>query len=1423
MKLSRILPALLFSLVTLRGEPPAQDVSKAKSLFDGKSLAGWEGNAKIWTVQDGAITGGSLTETVTRNEFLATEKSYADFDLRAKIKITGAGGFINSGIQIRSQRVPNDSEMIGYQCDAGEGWWGKIYDESRRNKVIANPVDEKALTAAIRKDDWNDYVIRAEGTRIRIWINGVAGSDYIEADPKIPLEGKIGLQVHGGGKALIQFKDITIEELPQKPRPVGAPEPKKAEKPSPVSPEEQKASFTLPPGFEMELVVSEDEAKGFGKFIAAYFDQKGRLWTMTALEYPVDANENPAAADALYASKAKDKILVYDIVDRGTNGGAPKFAKEPTVFADGLAIPLGILPYKDGCYVQHGHDIALLRDTDGDGKADKRETILTGFGVQDSHLFPHQFTRAPGGWIWMAQGAFNYGKVRGTDGKEVQFDQTRMARFRPDGSEFEITSNGPCNIWGLVMNGEGETFIQEANDFGYPVMPFHEYANYPGCSNGQWKSYAPEFPSTAEFRMGGTGLSGLALTDASGAYPPEWSDVMLVANPIIRKIQAIKMHRSKDTGTGWKLELLPDFVQTSDEWFRPVAMTLGPDGCVYIVDWYNKIISHNEVPRNHPERDKKRGRIWRIKHKDQKCFPVPDLTNLPEKEIVGKLGSASLAQSHLAWQALEEREQSKETKAVLGKIAEDTSQSVAKRVQALWAMGGYAGQSFDACGDPSPAIRREAVKLFHRRPSEDKLVVEFIEEFVGLLEDDDPSVRMAFVGWLGQSLTRHPGQASHSAAIPVLLKTVRAALLLPVSPSSQSGKPVKVGDAYQREFERYLVRMFLERAPERVTGFLDSPWSEELEPDRLMLAALSLPPKDSAPRVAKLIAKLDRAPSDEELLSLAEAPDAPEVKAALAALIAKPESLQSLLKQRARFDARVLAPLVEGKAREMLKSDTVMALEVIRAFKLTALEPDVAERGVALRPDDMSQSGVQLRAPLLRTLREIGSQRADVFIAHSKSPDAATREEALACLAAVPDKLIPLWPDLTPAQRGRALETMSSSKPGAAAVVAAVNGSAIPKDELDGPVLEKLAAVLGENDPALKALLEKMGGAFRPVLVLDGKNESWVKDEINLSGPFTVECWVKLAPGIGNDDSILGWHGQADFNFYGSLFRVWIEGAHDVIIAKKPVVPDMWTHVAATRDASGRFRLYLNGEPDLAESKVELKDLKSLRIGHSNVPQGTGASLAEFRVWNVCRTADEIRANFDRTFPGEKPAGLVLQRSGADWGALNGSARVAKTTDFPAVMTEEQAKAMDAKYAKFHALATKPGNAEQGKLLSAVCIGCHTINGAGGQIGPNLSGAGAMGVEGVLRNLLNPNAAMEPGYRVYRVEMNDGSLKEGFLVSEDDKAIVFRGVGLPDERIPKDQIRGGKYLKRSLMPEGLLEAFTPEQVSNLFSYLMTLK
>ena len=191
------------------GAPPAP--GRTTALFDGKTLAGWEGDSRVWRVEDGVITGGVITEAQKTNQFLASTREYSDFILRFQIKLTGTEGFVNSGMQIRSQRKPDTTEMIGYQCDYGDPeWWGGIYDESRRDKVLA-AADMKTLGPAIRRGDWNDYVIRAQGRRITTWINGVMGVDYTETDASIPQSGKLGLQLHSGGKAVVQLRNITIE------------------------------------------------------------------------------------------------------------------------------------------------------------------------------------------------------------------------------------------------------------------------------------------------------------------------------------------------------------------------------------------------------------------------------------------------------------------------------------------------------------------------------------------------------------------------------------------------------------------------------------------------------------------------------------------------------------------------------------------------------------------------------------------------------------------------------------------------------------------------------------------------------------------------------------------------------------------------------------------------------------------------------------------------------------------------------------------------------------------------------------------------------------------------------------------------------------------------------------------------------------
>ncbi|MEZ0386080.1 MAG: DUF1080 domain-containing protein, partial [Verrucomicrobium sp.] len=221
----------LLTLATLSCVPPVVSAAEpvptrspnASPLFDGKTLDGWEALPPMrWAVQDGCLTGGDGVSKVPYNDFLATKGSYTNFALHLKIKLTGdpKTGFINSGVQIRTRRNPEGHEVCGYQCDYGEPeWYGGIYDEGRRNRLLVK-ADMATLRPVVKLWDWNDYVIKAEGARIRTWINGVPGVDYEEKDPDIASDGIIAIQLHSGGNAKVQVKDVYIEELPPTP---GAP------------------------------------------------------------------------------------------------------------------------------------------------------------------------------------------------------------------------------------------------------------------------------------------------------------------------------------------------------------------------------------------------------------------------------------------------------------------------------------------------------------------------------------------------------------------------------------------------------------------------------------------------------------------------------------------------------------------------------------------------------------------------------------------------------------------------------------------------------------------------------------------------------------------------------------------------------------------------------------------------------------------------------------------------------------------------------------------------------------------------------------------------------------------------------------------------------------------------------------------------
>ena len=182
----------------------------ARPLFDGGTLAGWEGDTGVWRAEDGALVAGAIDRLQPHNEFLATTSDYGDFELRLQYKVEGTGGFVNGGVQFWSQRVPGGFEVSGYQADLGAGTDGNLYDESRRAENLATApaaVRERAL----RPGAWNDYRIRAVKAHIEIWLNGVKTVDYTEQAPGIPRHGKFALQIHGGANTKVSYRKLELE------------------------------------------------------------------------------------------------------------------------------------------------------------------------------------------------------------------------------------------------------------------------------------------------------------------------------------------------------------------------------------------------------------------------------------------------------------------------------------------------------------------------------------------------------------------------------------------------------------------------------------------------------------------------------------------------------------------------------------------------------------------------------------------------------------------------------------------------------------------------------------------------------------------------------------------------------------------------------------------------------------------------------------------------------------------------------------------------------------------------------------------------------------------------------------------------------------------------------------------------------------
>ncbi|TLV00724.1 PVC-type heme-binding CxxCH protein [Dyadobacter luticola] len=355
------------------------------------------------------------------------------------------------------------------------------------------------------------------------------------------------------------------------------------------TPEQEKLDFQLPPGFEVTLFASEPDIT---KPINMEFDDRGRLWVTQSSEYPIAAG----------MGDGHDRITILE--DKNGDGKAETF----THFNDNLNIPIGIMPMSDGAIAYSIPDLTYFTDENGDGKADSKKTLVAGFGHKDTHGMVNNLIRGYDGWLHVCHGFSNISNVAGSDGDTIKMNSGNTFRVKLDGSRVEQTTFGRVNPFGYAYDEKG--YLYSVDCHTKPITQLILGGDYPhfGKKAPVGLGFAPTMMS---YDLGSTALAGLVYYTGT-QFPETYRNSFFTGDVVTCRIDRNTISYKGSTPVSKKEEPL---LVSKDPWFRPVDVKLGPDGSIYIADFYNKIIGHYEVALNHPGRDRVSGRIWKITYK----------------------------------------------------------------------------------------------------------------------------------------------------------------------------------------------------------------------------------------------------------------------------------------------------------------------------------------------------------------------------------------------------------------------------------------------------------------------------------------------------------------------------------------------------------------------------------------------------------------------------------------------------------------------------------------------------------------------------------------------------------------------------------------------------------------------------------------
>ncbi|NBV21961.1 MAG: hypothetical protein EBS05_08580 [Proteobacteria bacterium] len=1189
----------------------------------------------------------------------------------------------------------------------------------------------------------------------------------------------------------------------------------------PLSPEEEREKFHLPPGFKIQLVAAEPDLR---KPMNMAFDSVGRLWITESREYPFAATND---------ATARDTIRIFSEFDE--NGRAGKV----TTFATNLNIPIGLYPFRSPrssqreeaptdpklqapnskpnqsllpsaatgltwkCVVWSIPNIYLLEDTDGDGIADKKTLLYGPFDTtRDTHGNQASFRRGADGWIYATHGFNNQSRVRGRDGHEIFLPSGNIYRFKLDGSRIEHWTHGQVNPFGLCFDPLGNLYSADCHSS--PIYQLLRGACYP--SFGRPHDGLGFGPTTIQHSHGSTAIAGIVYI-SDPAWPAEYQNNIFIGNVMTSRINRDQITFTGSTSKGKEM---PDFLSTDDPWFRPVDIQYGPDGALWVADFYNRIIGHYEVPLLHPGRDRERGRLWRIvppagaEVKKIKLFSG-EPASAPEQAITHRDAMLNeFLMSNPTRRALAREE--------LALLPEVTKDGLIKQA----AQGGWHFRQQDS----REGLITSCLWLLQRAGQLTD------QTLLGALTDRDEEVRVHAARILTErgvnaaALSVRPGTSAPGNGVTVeLLTTARHAL----ADSSA----------------------FVQRAAADALGA--NPHSDNLTP--LLALQQRVPAED--PHLAHVIR-----------LALREQLRQP---GAFAKLTAQPHSAAN-----SRAFATVAGSVTNAEAATFLlkhvQTHTEPADVLARYITHAARYAPDAELGtVATLSKKQFTADLDTQAALFKSLQEGLASRGGTL---SPELHAWGAELAGQLLAAAPPQATWTYAPLNPEKPGRnpfAFEERSCADGQKARLM-----SSLPLGETLTGILRSPAFVLPKQlsfylcghdgmpqQPAGKknfVRLRAVGGDTTLREATVPRNDTAQKITWDLADLAGQRAFIEVTD--GDDGKAYAW--LAFGRFAPALPELELQDTQGVgkrqlagadltrslkLAALEPAVAKLFTEAkdAPVRAAAGRAWLALDGAAALPSAAAVIRDAtqpESLRaelaaqLGESaeagqlavvvaaltNAPTRLQTKLGVALV-STPAGAEQLLAAVEA---GRVPARVLQDRTLAD--RLGASpARAAKVRlaalvkNLPPADAQLQ-KQIEARRAGF---GTAQSSAARGaEVFTKACAVCHQLEGKGALVGPQLDGIGGRGLERLLEDILDPNRNVDKAFRTTVFVLKDGESVSGLFRREEGATLVYALANGQEARVPKADVKERRETETSLMPANFIEALTAAELNDLLAFLL---